>query len=346
MSGFDTKEAVKTVNDLGDNISNIIADIENTKAQKKENDERYEAMLAQVKRVIIDIAETKKTISEAVMKMNVYNKDIATTIRSLQDTRRYIVASKESLTHLIQILYLVQNDYYGGGQQIDDVKLLLKSDNISDTLSADEIMNNLIDQFNSLIGDLTDHQQLYTQEYQKLTELRAGYKKTVLSYSDKIQTLQEQKAYLMDFLKLYKSNKATLDAQMDDLFQTKAQLQKKIVAVVRNVRDQRFNQSFVNSENYQAFMALKDSREERKNFFLWPVLPVTAIDTYFADTGADSFEGVKIHAQQFDTIYAPANGIVYKVSDQDGIAVNRMMIVHNDGYVTVFTNINKSLVKE
>lgn len=234
MSGFDAREAIKTVNELSSDISGVIAEIQTLQDQRQDNEENYQAMLEQVKRVIIDIAETKKTISDAVMKMNVLNKDIATTVRSLQDTRNYIITSKESLTRLVQLLYLVQNDYYGaGGESIDDIKLLLKSDNISDTLSADDIMNSLIAQFNTLIEDLTDHQTTYAAQYKSYNELRADYKKTVIAYEDKILTLNEQKAYLMDFLKLYRSNKATLNDQMKDLFQTRTQLKAKIAKIAQ-----------------------------------------------------------------------------------------------------------------
>ncbi len=230
------------------------------------------------------------------------------------------------------------------------MKLLLKSDNISDTLSADDIMNALIEQFNTLIGDLTDHQTTYTAQYQNLTELRATYKKTLVGYEDKIQTLEEQKAYLMDFLKLYKSNQTVLDAQINSLFQTRAQLKVRIATIVKVTRNLNLGQAFLNSENYKTFAALNDARESRKNFFDRPVLPVPSIEQYFSATDStdadDGFAGIKIQAHQFDPIYAPANGLVYKVADQDGIAINRMMLVHNDGYVTVYTNIGKSLVKE
>lgn len=113
MSGFDTKEAVKTVNDLSSDIGNVVNEIQLIQDQKKENEAKYNAMLAQVKKVIININETKKTVSDAVMKMNIYNKEIADTARSLQETRQYIVAAKDSLSHLVELLYLVQNDYYG-----------------------------------------------------------------------------------------------------------------------------------------------------------------------------------------------------------------------------------------
>lgn len=230
---------------------------------------------------------------------------------------------------------------------MDDIKLLLKSDNISDTLSTDDIMNALVVQFDTLIGDLIDHQESYTKQYHNLMSLRAGYKKTVLAYEDKMQTLSEQKAYLMDFLRLYKSNKTVLDAQMNDLFQTRAQLKEKISTVVRAIRDQAYNKDFLSSDAYQQFLKMIDVREERRNYFLWPVLPVERIDSYFTGGETESdFAGIVIEAKQFDPIYAPANGVVYKVADQDGIAVNWIMIAHNDGFVTVFTNVNKALVKE
>ena len=328
----------------------MVAEIEAIQEKKKDTEEKYQAMLSQIKKVIIDIAETKKTVSESVTKMNVYNKDIAQTIRTLKETRSFIINAKESLTELVQVMYLLQNDYYGAGDgQIDDVKLLLKSDNISDTLSTDEIMDSLITQFDTLIADLAEHQEKYTAQYHTLSDLRAGYKKTVLAYEEKIQTLEEQKIYLMDFLKLYRSNKAVLNAEMNTLFQTRAQLKAKIATIIVAVRDHKFSEAFVASENYKQFLEMSDKREKRKNYFLWPVLPVENISTYFnpEEIGKEEgFAGIKIQATQLDELYAPADGIVYKAADQDGIAVNRLMLVHHDGYVTVFTNINKLLVKE
>ena len=113
MSGFDTKEAVETVNVLSSDIAGVVDEIEAVQAQKKDNEQKYQAMLSQVKKVIIDINETKKTVSDAVMKMNIYNKDIADTVRSLQSTRSYVVEAKSSLSQLVELMYLVQNDFYG-----------------------------------------------------------------------------------------------------------------------------------------------------------------------------------------------------------------------------------------
>ncbi len=346
-TGFDTKQAIETVNSLGKDVSTVIDEIDAVQKKKKNNDSNYNAVLEQVRKVVIDITETKKVVTDAVTKIQIANKDIVTTVGDLQDARKYIAASKSSLSQLVQLLYLIQNDYYGGGN-IDDIKLLLKSDNISDTLSADDIMNTLTLQFDALIDDLTIQQENYQKQFARLTELRDEYKHTVIAYEDKMKTLQEQKAYLLDFLKLYKANRIEITAEMKNLFQTRAQLKAKLATLVSGLRDFKHNQALMSHPGYQEFLKLTDDREKRKNFFLWPVLPVKVIDQYFS-TGVDSeegFVGIRIHANQYDAIYAPANGMVYKVSDQDGMAINWIILVHNDGYMSVFTNINQALVKE
>lgn len=180
MSGFDAQQAMSVVNDLGKDISGVVSEIQTIQEKKGDNDANYQEMIAQVKRVVIDINDTKRTVADSVLKINLYNREIASTVKDLQEAREYIVSAKKSLTQLIQLLYLVQNDYYAGAGDIDDIKLLLKSDNISDTLSADEIMNSLIDQFNTLIADLTDHQEKYTEQYNKMNLLRTQYKNTIL----------------------------------------------------------------------------------------------------------------------------------------------------------------------
>lgn len=320
------------VNSLGKDVSTVVDEIDAVQKKKKNNDSNYNAVLDQVKKVVIDISETKKVVTEAVTKINIANKDIVTTVGDLQDARKHMAASKSSLSQLVQLLYLIQNDYYGGGN-IDDIKLLMKSDNISDTLSADDIMNALTLQFDALIGELTVEQQNYEKQFSRLTELRDEYKRSVIAYEDKMKTLEEQKAYLLDFLKLYKANRIEITAEMKNLFQTRAQLKAKLATIVSGVRDFKQNQALMSNPGYQEFLTLKDEREKRKNFFLWPVLPVKVINQYFStgdETAGDAFVGTRIHANQYDPIYAPANGMVYKVSDQDGMAINWIVLVHNE----------------
>jgi Peptidase family M23 len=82
----------------------------------------------------------------------------------------------------------------------------------------------------------------------------------------------------------------------------------------------------------------------------WPIYPIYEIQTYFGDL---SFQkqygipqlGIQIKADQNTPVYAARDGIVYFVADNDNIGINRAMIVHTDGYVTVYQYLNRSVVK-
>lgn len=81
-----------------------------------------------------------------------------------------------------------------------------------------------------------------------------------------------------------------------------------------------------------------------------PLYPIEQIQTYFGDI---SFQkeygvphvGIQIKAEQGTPVYAARNGIVYFVADNDEIGINRAMIVHKDGYVTIYQYLNKTVVK-
>jgi len=82
----------------------------------------------------------------------------------------------------------------------------------------------------------------------------------------------------------------------------------------------------------------------------WPLYPIEEIQTYFGD---EAFQkqygiphiGIQIKADQETPVYASRNGIVYFVADNDEIGINRAMIVHTDGYVTIYQYLNKAVVK-
>jgi len=82
----------------------------------------------------------------------------------------------------------------------------------------------------------------------------------------------------------------------------------------------------------------------------WPLYPIEQIQNYFGDV---SFQkeygfphiGIQINAAQGTPVYAARNGIVYFVADNDEIGINRAMIVHADGYVTIYQYLNKTVIK-
>ena len=81
-----------------------------------------------------------------------------------------------------------------------------------------------------------------------------------------------------------------------------------------------------------------------------PIYPIEEIQTYFGD---EEFQkqygvphiGIQIKAEQGNPVYASRDGVVYFVADNDEIGINRTMIAHTDGYVTVYQYLNKTIVK-
>lgn len=82
----------------------------------------------------------------------------------------------------------------------------------------------------------------------------------------------------------------------------------------------------------------------------WPLYPINEIQTYFGDLNFQKQYGIpqlgiQIKADQNTPVYAARDGVVYFVADNDNIGINRAMVVHNDGYVTVYQYLNRSIVK-
>lgn len=359
------QEAAKKASSLGQDIDTVLTDFEQIQTLRKENEERYTIVLNQVKKVIIDIKITRQAVSNTVLKINLYSRHMIDTISELQKTRERINNTKTTLIQLLPTVYMLQNEYTNQDGSMDDLKLLLGSWSLGENLSQEDMLAGLSVRLDTLLADLSTEQTQYIKNISTLRETRKQLKAIVGTYHEKIQTLEEQKTYLLYFVELYKNNKTTLDQTITDLFATRTDLERKMNGLIMNVtknatgivlsdgsgNQKEYKWYTINDPTYKEFLQLEDKREERVNFFGWPILPVNQINTYFGDTidvgnTKEIFSGIQATATQWQEIYAPANGYVYFVQNQDWLNTNRMIILHNDGYISVFTNIQKSLVAE
>lgn len=359
------QEAAKKAASLGQDIDTVLTDFEQIQTLRKENEDRYTIVLNQVKKVIIDIKITRQAVSNTVLKINLYSRHMIDTISELQKTRERINNTKTTLIQLLPTVYMLQNEYTNQDGSMDDLKLLLGSWSLGENLSQEDMLAGLSVRLDTLLADLSTEQTQYIKNLKTLRETRKQLKAIVGTYHEKIQTLEEQKTYLLYFVELYKNNKTTLDQTITDLFATRAEQERKMNGLIINLtknttsfvvsdgsgNKKEYKWYTINDPTYKEFLQLEDKREERVNFFGWPILPVNQVNTYFGDTidvgnTKEIFSGIQATATQWQEIYAPANGYVYFVQNQDWLNTNRMIILHNDGYISVFTNIQKSLVAE
>lgn len=349
-TNFSTKEAAERAANLGNDINTIISDIEALQEKRKENSENYTIMLQQVKKVIIDIKTTKQTVTDSVTKINLYTQRMVELLATIEQTKKYINNTQSTLVQLLPALYVIQNDYTNNAGNIDDLKLLLWSDSMGETLSYDDMMQWLSVKMDTLLGELSEAQKQYTQSFKDIHETRKQLKALTLTYREKIRTLEEQRAYLMSFLQLYKDNKVKLDKKLANLFETRTQLNNRIALMVQDIMKNKNTPEFTQKPWYQDFLALNDTREQRANFLWWSMLPPKSIITHFGDQVLIGEEqevanNIQIAAEQGQEIYAPADGYVYFAQDQDSIGINWMVIIHKNGFISTFTNVQKILVE-
>jgi transcription termination factor NusB len=91
----------------------------------------------------------------------------------------------------------------------------------------------------TLLLQLSQAQDRYTVGFKNMYEMRKQLKKVTQTYHDKIITLEEQKAYLLDFLDLYKNNKIKLDEAIENLFETRTQLKNRVTLLVNHIEQTR-----------------------------------------------------------------------------------------------------------
>ena len=91
------------------------------------------------------------------------------------------------------------------------------------------------------------------------------------------------------------------------------------------------------SSNTSSKLQLLNARDHKSltgdNYFGWPVLPIVSIvgafnDLKYVDMYGTGNKGINIGAEQFSPVYAPANGIIYKIRDKNGISLNYIIIIH------------------
>lgn len=348
---FSTQEAAVRATNLTQDLNTIISDIEKIQQKRKENNDNYKEIMKQISRVIIDIKVTNNTVNESVVKMNLLTKRMITMMAKLDETRDYLDNTREAIIKILPSLYMMQNAYTNQAWSIDDLKLLLgNNEALSTTLSFDDMVHGLSIKLDGLLVELSEAEKKYTSAIRELHDTRKEMKETILLYREKINTLEEQRAYLLDFLSLYKWNKIKFDKNIKNIFETRTQLLARIQKTVIEAQEA-MNTTLLESWSvYKEFYNMKDDREKRPNMFSWPILPIESITTFFGWTitiwwNDEVYSGLQIVANQGQEVYSLADWIVYYVQDQNGIGTNWVAIIHKNGYISVFTNLQRVFPK-
>lgn len=246
--------------------------------------------------------------------------------------------------NLNNTLYTDQTD------DIDTIKLLIQSDNIPRTLANDHLARSMLLQFNELMEKLQSSEERKVQIIKKLNTLKINTKNQIQSYYDQIQRIEEKREYLAEFLQLYKNNSFVRQGNIEKYFDSRKDVHEATQDMLKQLQDKLYKVPFTMENKRKQLADMEDDLKEQTHDFAWPLYPITDIGLYFKDQAFEKkygipHDGIQIKVVQGTPVYAARDGIVYQVSNHEGIGINWVLIAHSDGYTSAYIYVNKIMVQ-
>ncbi|MCX6825354.1 MAG: peptidoglycan DD-metalloendopeptidase family protein [candidate division SR1 bacterium] len=352
-TNFDVQIATNNMQDLKNNLDGVIQQLytldEKERGTGNVISDKYRATRKEIVNVIQTINQTTDTISEQLQKIATYKKLMIVTYKDIQASRSGMVDTKQYIEDFSNFIYKLDNKLYNEDTNtIDEIKLLVNSDNIPRTLANDTLVQSMILQLNDLMSNFKENEQVQLETIKKLNELKSRTKDAIEEYQNEIEKLQQKKNYLLQFMKLYQNDKTQRQLSINNFFESTKGVYDKTVELIKDIKKGVYKTDFDMEKKLTLLNNLENDNEAYP--LAWPIYPIENIQTYFGDMNFQKEYGVphigiQVQATQGTPVYAARNGIVYFVADNDEIGINRAMIVHTDGYVTIYQYLNKTVIK-
>lgn len=352
VSDFDVGSAYDSLQDLESSVDEIVQQLYDLDAQQKIWDtipDKYREVRNEIVSVIQTINITSENVSEKLKKVELCKKMIYAASKDLEASRAGFQETKQYLATFANFIYKLDNKLYDDDSQfIDEIKLFINSDNIPRTLANDAMVESLLLQFNDLLDTFMANEQKQLELIKKLNQLKVQAKADIKDYILQLEQLQQKKSYLVQFMALYNKDANQRQLTINSLFDSTKSVYDKIVELSKAIKKWVYTDAFDMEKKMEELVKMAD--DDQYYPIARPIYPIENIITYFGDIEYQKKHnvphiGIQIQATQGTPIYNVRDGIVYFVADNDDIGINRVMIVHTDGYVSVYQYLNTSIVK-
>jgi len=348
----DYKQIGRNVNDAKKKLIQVTESITTLKDQIDNLDKLID-------NTVIKIRNVEKQIAQKETRISVLTEEIKIKEIELENQK---MLSKEYL----KLLYLQENSFYdkGNNQNVSVTKLLLGENSIGETFQEIQYLTileqtgqNIFNKIDTLKIDLEDQQTELEETWQKLARLNSQLieEKKGIQIQRKakddllVQTQGEEDIY-RDLIAQSKRAQLELIAEMNALKNNLDFVSQKIAQEGENFNPD--NYKHLITPNVRAVYDFetngKYSEAETLN---WPVTPSRGISAYFHDASYQATFGIPHNAIDIPTaqgtaIRAPANGVVYKVRDNNDASYSYLILAHKNGILTVFGHVSSILVAE
>jgi murein DD-endopeptidase MepM/ murein hydrolase activator NlpD len=275
------------------------------------------------------IAKAELEVERAEEDISMVNLDIARVKSEIESKNKQITQQKEHIADILQALYKEEES--------DTLEIILLNDTLSDFLDRlkylqdiNEEMNNSVEDLKEYKEELEDKKSELESKKQELEDLKQELENKKLALENK----KDEKQYILQETKNSEQRYGTLLTKAE---QAQRQAQQEIVSLEKEVR-----QKMKELE--------KDKMKLSSDGFRWPLSGGHTITSTFHDPEYPFrylFEhpAIDIRASFRTPIKAADSGYVARVK-LNGTSYGYIMIVHGDGFSTVYGHINESYVAE
>lgn len=159
------------------------------------------------------------------------------TYKEIQSSRSGMVETKEYIEDFINFIYKMDNKLYNEDTNtIDEIKLLINSDNIPLTLANDSLLQSMLIQLNELMDNFQINEEKQLETIKKLNQLKSQAKASIEEYQNEIEQLQQKKNYLLQFMQLYQSDSSQRQLTIDNFFESTKDVYQKIAEFVKDIK--------------------------------------------------------------------------------------------------------------
>lgn len=157
------------------------------------------------------------------------------TYKELQASRSGMVDTKQHIEDFVNFIYKLDNKLYNENtNSIDEIKLLINSDNVPLTLANNHLVQSMVIQINDLMNSFQVNEKKQLETMKKLNQLKSEAKASIGQYQNEIEQLQQKKNYLLQFMKLYQNDTTQKQITIDTFFESTKDVYTKIIELIHD----------------------------------------------------------------------------------------------------------------
>lgn len=346
LSDENIQERQKEIGGIYGELEKIQQQFDTIGNQKKFLDSKIGETKQSIQIVIDQAKKTQKETDEILKQVSEYNNKINSAKVEISQTNKDKERARAMASKFIDILYKLTNELYSADNEIDDFKLFMKSENISTDLSNNELIQMTSMRYGQLIVFIDEKQVKLKKLLSTLEESQLKYKSKLNEYQRKLEILNQQKEYLIEYIQIYNSSKDGLITKEADLQKSKTQLLKDLQEKIAE------STRFIAWNNYlKQKLASGESNLDDERYFSWPIYPVEKIQAAYNSVDyikkySETNQWIDIITPQWTEVYAPADWYIYDVVAPKWVSLGYIIIIHNYGFASLLTTLSDVIVKQ